>query len=198
MASFNFTVEQIRSAPPEVRRWVEQEITAAFRELASQRPAPPQAPDLASCTPEEALAIFQAIRRDFAAVQVFLELGREPAIGSSPAPLHALSIGEIKRNLRLGDDRLAGCFGAIGNTFAQLRNDPEAVLFGFDQANHVYLHQTTHRSIHALWEKLVELQPEGSDSPVTNPPAAFGFVPPYAGPSDDVAAHQRQTAPNPA
>lgn len=186
MTSFSFTAEQIKSAPAEVRRWFEKEITAEFRELAAPHPEPTHAPELAACTAEEALAVFDAIRDDFAAAQVFLELGREPPIGNSPAPLHALSIADIKRNLRLGDDRLADAFGVIGRTFMRLRNDPAAALFGFDQANHIYLHEATHRSIRSLWETLVELQPEMTAAPTTGEPATVGFVPPRVGPSEDI------------
>jgi hypothetical protein len=179
VTSFSFTAEQIKSAPPEVRRWFEREIAATFRELATQRPEPRHAPELAACAPEEAFGVFEAIRNDFAAAQVFLELGREPPIGNSPAGLHALGVADIKRNLRLGDDRLADAFGVIGRSFMQLRGDSAAVLFGFDQANHVYLHEVTHRSIRSLWETLVELQqPETPAAPTTSPPATVGFVPP--------------------
>lgn len=149
-----------------------------------------QTPELAACTPEEALRVFELIRYDFAAAQVFLELGREPPIGHGDPVLHALNIGDLKRHLRLGDDRLADCLQVINRSFMQVRNDPEAALFGFDQANHVYVHEVTYRSIRRLWEELAQLQsPSKGAAPAGRSEAPFGFVPPVVGPSEDVSAH---------
>ena len=188
MTSFSFTAEQIKSAPPEVRRWFENQIVLLVRELTEQRPEPAHAPELTACTAEEAEVLFELLRADFAATQVLLELGREAPLGTGPSGLHALSIAEIKRNLRLPDDRLADCFGAINHAFMRLRNDAEASLFGFDQVNHVYIHETTHRSIMALWQKLLHQQ-TASPHAASYAPATFGFAPPRLGPSEDVAAH---------
>ena len=190
MTGLTFSVEQIKSAPPEVRLWIEQEIAAAFRAVAIPTPAPVETPQLGACTPEEALRLFEMIRPDFAATQVFLELGREPPVGNRAPALHALSIGELKRHLRLGDDRLADCFRGINRSFMQIRNDPQTALFGFDQANHVYVHEMTYRSIRSLWEELAQLQSHGMAAAPTEPSQApFGFVPPVVGPNEDIAAH---------
>ena len=40
MISFAFTMDQIRSAPPEIRSWFEAEIIAALRDATSPRPEP--------------------------------------------------------------------------------------------------------------------------------------------------------------
>jgi hypothetical protein len=145
---------------------------------------------LSACTPAEALRVFELIRHDFAATQVFLELGREPPAASNAPALHALGIGEIKRHLRLGDDRLADCFSVIKRSCMQVRNDPDAALFGFDRANHVYIHEMTHHSIRSLWEKLVRVSAERAAAPAAaSVPSPFGFVPPVVGPTEDIAAH---------
>jgi len=103
MTGFTFTVEQIRSAPPDVRLWVENEIATAFRALAIQPPSPVHSAELAACTSEEALQVFELIRGDFGTTQVFVELGRQDSVARSTAPLHALSIDELNRHLRFGD-----------------------------------------------------------------------------------------------
>ncbi len=182
MTSFTFTAEQIRSAPPEVRLWFETEIAAAFRALAVTPPAPEHPAELAACTPAEALRVFELIKDDFAAAQLFLELGRLAPIGAGGAGLHALSVAEIKRHLRLADDRLLDGFGLINQAFQQVRGDPGVALFGLDQANHVYVHETTHRSIHNLWEELVRLRaPTMVAAPGSAGPPPFGRVPGTAG-----------------
>jgi hypothetical protein len=183
--SFAFTVDQIRSAPPEIRRWFEAEIVGALRAAASPRPEPAHASQLADCSPEETLALFDLVQSDFATAQVFLEFGREPPLPDSPPPLHAFGIGDFKRKLRLSDDRLADCFGTINRAFMRVRNNPEAVLLGFDQANHVYIHEATHAGIRSLWERLT-----GTEAPTRTAPPPFGFVPPEIGPAEAIAAHQ--------
>jgi hypothetical protein len=90
MTSFTFTAEQIRSAPAEVRRWFENEIATAFA-LAGQQHAPTHAAELAACTPQEALRLFELIKEDFAATQVFLELARQTPITSSTGASAAIS-----------------------------------------------------------------------------------------------------------
>ncbi len=57
MTSFTFSVEQLRSAPPEVRHWIETEIAAALSGLNRLElgPSEPHSAELAACTPEEAL-----------------------------------------------------------------------------------------------------------------------------------------------
>ena len=67
MTSFSFTTEQIKSAPPEVGRWFENQIVVLRRELAERRPQAAHAPELAACTAGEAEAIFELIQNDFAA-----------------------------------------------------------------------------------------------------------------------------------
>ena len=185
MISFAFTVDQIRSAPPEVRRWIETAIISALREVATPQPQPAHSSELASCTPDEALALFELVRSDFAAAQVLFEFAREPPLPNSPRPLHAFGIGEFKRKLRLSDDRLADCFGTISQAFTQVRNDAEAVLLGFDASNHVYMHEAAHVSIRSVWERLT-----GAERPTPAVPPPFDFVPPEIGPAEAVATHQ--------
>ena len=189
MISFAFTADQIRSAPLEVRRWFEAEIIGALRAAAGPRPEPAHSPQLAVCTPDEALALFDLVQNDFATAQVFLELGREAPLPESPRPLHAFGIAEFKRKLRLPDERLADCFGAINRAFMRVRDDPEAVLLGFDSSNHVYLHETTHAVIRSVWEKLTEIE-----APRRAAPPPFGFVPREIGPAEPVAPRQGNPA----
>ena len=185
MISFAFTADQIRSAPPEVQRWFETEIIGALRNAAGTRPEPAHSPELAPCTADEALALFELVQNDFATAQVLLEFGRELPLPDSPRPLHAFGIGEFKRKLRLSDDRLADCFGTINHAFMRVRNDPEAVLLGFDSSNHVYVHEATHGGMRAVWERLI-----GTDAQARATPPPFGFVPPEMGPAEAIAAHR--------
>ena len=136
MTSFTFTTEQVRSAPPEVKRWIEREIAASLAVMSKSEHDPSQvhAASLAACMPEEAMQLFDLIKVDFLLAQVFFELARETPNSHGAAPLYPISIADILRHTRLGDgDRLVDCFTAINQAFRSIRNDPEATLFGFDQ-----------------------------------------------------------------
>src|SRR5579864_9556024 len=102
MTSFTFTAEQLRLAPPEVRRWAVQEIAQALAtaERPSHDPSQVKAAALAACTEEEALHIFTMIRSNFVIAQVFFELARDAAPGARVPPLHPLNTGDILRHTR--------------------------------------------------------------------------------------------------
>jgi len=187
MTSFTFSLEQLRAAPPEVRRWVEHEIGAALGALGrlDRDQSQVHTAALAACSPEEALQMFESIKDNFLLSQVFFELARETPAGRSAPPLHALNISDLLRHTRLSDgDRLADCFTAINQIFQTVRSDPEAALFGFDQYGHVYIHETTHHSIRGLWEQLF-----ATDQHAASRPAPFGMTLPHVGPSEDIAGH---------
>jgi hypothetical protein len=187
MTGFTFSIEQVRSAPPEVRRWIEREITAALAALNRSEHDPSQVHEaaLAACMPQEAAQLFEVIKGDFLLSQVFFELARDMPNGHGPARFHPLSVADIVRHTRLTDgDRLVDCFTAINQAFQTIRNDPEATLFGFDQQGHVFIHQTTHHSIRQLWEQLY-----AAHAPIAGGPAMAGFTAPHLGPSEDITKH---------
>ena len=68
MASFIFSAEQINSAPPEVRQWMVNEIGAALPTLGRSRHEPPplHSPQLAACTLDKTIQVFDLLQHDFA------------------------------------------------------------------------------------------------------------------------------------
>jgi len=187
MTSFTFSLEQLKAAPPEVRRWVEHEIGSALGALGrfDHDPSQVHSAALAACTPEEALQMFELIKDNFLLSQVFFELARETPAGRTAPPLHALNIADLLRHTRLSDgDRLADCFTAINQIFQTVRSDPEAALFGFDQHGHVYIHETTHYSVRRVWEQLFV-----TDQQTSSRPTPLGMTLPRLGPSEDIAGH---------
>ena|SRR5215510_6087731 len=77
MTGFTFSVEQVRSAPPEVRRWIKREIAASLTALSKTEHDPSQihAAALGACTPEEASQVFELIKSNFLLAQVFFRVG---------------------------------------------------------------------------------------------------------------------------
>jgi hypothetical protein len=192
MISFTFSIEQIRAAPPEARRWIEREITTALAAFNRPEHDPSQVHEtaLAACLPQEAAHLFELIKGNFLLSQVFFELARDMPNSSGAAPLHPLGISDMLRHTRLGDgDRLVDCFTAINQAFQTIRNDPEATLFGFDQRGHVFVHETTHASIRQLWEQLFLAHP-----PMPGGTELAEFTAPHLPPSEDIAQHLPSSA----
>ncbi len=193
MAGFTLTLEDLRSAPPEVRRWLVGRIEGDLSMLVSAPPATPpaQAPTLAGCTPDEALGVLELLQGDFAATHVFLELARDEPRADASDSLHAVSISALVRNTRLDERRLVSCLRSINRAFQQVRQDPAATLFGFDQADHIYVHETTYRSIRSLWQELT--RPHAPPDPKATGPVDWpmSFQPRELGPSEDIATHQQ-------
>jgi hypothetical protein len=243
MTSFTFSLEQLLAAPPEVRRWAEQEIGAALTRLAG-RAAPPrgmilpyhaagefplrhaamqqpllpgiatavppftaardaeaghpaagsatpaqpaetgsqgagshdvggqqaggqQAPAIAACSADEAVRLFGLLEDDLPTAQVFFEFGRENATAVPEQRLCAYTIGDIMRHARLTDGRqLLTCLKRINTAFQQLRGAGDLSLFGIDGNGYLYLHETTHQSIHRLWADLLALEAEKHPHPI--------------------------------
>ncbi len=185
MTQFCFSLEELRSAPLEVRRWVEREIGTSLAAFArpEREPAGLSAPALAACRPEEALKVFERIKSNFLLSQVFLELARERPVWPQMAPLQAIRIADLLRHTRVADgERLFEYVAEINRVFQAVRNDPEANLFGFDEEGHLYIHEMTHLSIRQVWEHLTSAPPSAVGG-------AQGFAPPRLGPSEDVVTH---------
>ena len=87
MTSFTFSIEQLRSAPPEVRRWIEREIAASLAAMSKSEHDASQvhAASLAACMPEEAMQLFELIKGNFLLAQVFFELARETPSSTASA-----------------------------------------------------------------------------------------------------------------
>ena len=186
MTSFTFTPEQVQSAPPEVRRWIVQEIGRAL--AVAQRPAhdPSQAQRarLGACSVDEAVQILGRIRGDFVLMQVFFELARDAAPGRSAPSLHVLDVADMLQHTRLrSGDGLLQSLEAINAVYRDVRREPEATLFGFDDHGHLDVHHETHLSIRHLWDQLSRPGPVAIGAP------AAAFATPHPGPSQNVASH---------
>jgi hypothetical protein len=158
MTSFTFSAEQVKSAPPEVRRWIENEVTKALALQAPSvhDPSKMQASALAACTIDEVAQLFNLISGNFLVTQVFFELARETPLTHILPSLHALNLSDMQRHVQLTDGHvLFECLSVINQALQRIRNDADASLFGRDESGHVYVHETTHRNIRRLREQLV-------------------------------------------
>lgn len=177
MTSFTFSAEQVRLAPPEVRRWMENEIAKALGSLArfEHNPSKMETSALAACTIEEVAKIFSLISGNFLVTQVLFELARETPLTHSVPSLHGINLEDMQRHVQLDDGRvLIECLNVINQALQRVRNDPAASLFASDDQGHVYIHETSYRNLRKLREQLL---PAHSSSAVPQPGEASGFVP---------------------
>ncbi len=177
MTSFTFSAEQVRSAPPEVRRWMENEIARALgSQLHSEHdPSKMQAGALAAATVDEVAQIFNLISGNFLLTQVFFELARETPLAPGLPSLHGLNLNDMRRHLQLDDvHQLLECLNVINQALQQVRNDAPATLFARDEQGHIYIHESSYQNIRKLRERLIT---EHSSAAQPQPPGTTGFVP---------------------
>ena len=154
MIGITLTSEQIRTAPPEVRRWIEREVMTSFGQ-------PPQSADdskphgehLAICSEEEAAAILAQIQGVLPAVNVFFELGRQGAIFGQPnieaypaarhRPSHPAAICP----------RWLPASTLINQAFSNVCGDATAKFCGLDREGHCFIALETQQNILRLWQK---------------------------------------------
>lgn len=155
MVGITLSPEQVRGAPPEVRRWLEQQIAESLgfsRPAAAMQPPPKH---LIACDAEPLRAILQAVHSVLPVVSVFFELAREPAM-ASPQGLRVLRLDDMTRHCRLRSAaQVVACLDAINRALQDVLGDPEAVLTVVDGNEHVLVPDVTARGIHALWEEAV-------------------------------------------
>src|SRR6185436_20850961 len=127
MVGITLSAEQIRSAPPEVRRWLEQQLALT---LGLNAPQPPQAqasrPHLVALSVEQTLQVFSLIQGMLPVSNVFFELGRE---GASVAVrgIEAYALIDILRHTRLQRlDQVAACLDAINDAAKRVLGDANA------------------------------------------------------------------------
>lgn len=191
MTGFTFSAEELRAAPPAVRRWLESQIMAT---LASAPPAGPgpadeTLPDLAACTAEEAMRVLELLHDEAPATRVFLELARELPASAGLGHLHAISIADMLHYAHVADgERLYACLAAIGRAFETAHGAAGAPLFALDDAGFLYVHETTHHSVRTIWQALTAPRAHAEPAEQARPAFPFAtFTPRRLGPSEVVA-----------
>lgn len=170
MVGITLSPEQINQWPPDVRRWLEQQVANT---LGLYRPEPAMRPPerhLIGCDLEAARAILAAIQGVLPLVSVFFELGRDP-VATSPQGLRALPLEDMAHHARLHSaEQLVACLQAINEALQRVGGSTDAVLTAMDGEGHCLVADVTARSILALWQEIVaarNLTPEQPAAPYT-------------------------------
>lgn len=182
MLGITLSPEQIMQAPPEVRRWIEQQVGSAF---GLSRPAPilePPPRHLVGCNLEQVRAILSLIHGLLPVSGVFFELAQQPTAITQQG-LHVLRLDEMQRNARLqAPEQVVACLGAIDEALRRVSGTPDVALSIVDGAGHCLVADETAQSILALWQELVSARaamrpmapvatvPEASPAPLFQTP----------------------------
>jgi hypothetical protein len=154
MVGITLSPEQIRRAPVEVRRWLQSEVAASLSGDAEPAPAGALA-HLATCSPEEAAAIYNDIRGALPVVNLFFELGRGGEF-VTPEGLVAHRLADMLRHTRLLTlEQLFVVLQTINQAARRLSADPDLSLYLIDQRGYCFVPADTQKSIAALWEQLI-------------------------------------------
>ncbi len=155
MVGITLSPEQINQAPPEVRRWLEEQISGSLGLYRREPMLRAPEPHMIACDAEEARAILSLIQGMLPVVSVFFELGREP-VAVSPQGLRALRLDEIAQHARLrSPEEAVACLKVIDGALQRAYGKPDAVLTAIDAAGHCLVADATARSILALWQEIV-------------------------------------------
>lgn len=156
MVGLTLSAEQIRNAPREVRRWLEQELLAS---LGLQPPsAEPNATQLVACSAEEAGKVLSLIQGMIPAVSVFFELGREGA-RTDIGGLEAFRLDDILRHTRLQTlEQVVACLNIINEAVGQVRGDPDTIFYGLDGRGYCFVSDRTQRSIARVWQDMIAIR----------------------------------------
>ena len=199
MVGITLSPEQIRAAPPEVRRWLEHEIASTFGFEPSGAAAHQAPTHLVGASLEEARAILAMIQRFLPVVTVFFELGREPA--ATPAPgVRAYRLADILRHARLGAlEQVLASLEMINEAARNIREDADAVLAATDAHGVCFVAEATSANVLRLWQEIAG----GAELTTPAAPGAAYQPPPFAAPVQPVApgygeSAQPGSAPRPA
>jgi hypothetical protein len=147
------SAEQIRNAPAEVRRWLEQELRASLGLQAAK--AQPDIPRLIACDVEEAAKVLSLIQGMIPVTGVFFELGHQGASTAAPG-LEAFRLVDILRRIRLQNlQQVIACLDTISEAFRRIRGDADAVFYVLDDQGHCFIAEETQRSISRVWQEIV-------------------------------------------
>jgi hypothetical protein len=169
MAGVTLSVEEIHAAPPEVRRWIEQEIIRSLGMHPLQEHPAPATPPLIGCNVEEARDMLALVQSVLPAVSVFFELGREAA-GVPVHGMRAFAVADIQRHARLhAPAQVIECLDLLTDALRRVRGDAEAAFFVLDNLGRVLVGEATMHSILRLWHEIVAEQAADQGRPGLRP-----------------------------
>jgi hypothetical protein len=173
VVGITLTADQIRTAPVEVRQWIEREVVAALGLQLQARHETSEIERIAVCSLQEVAAVLSLIQGKFPAVNVLFELGRHGATVAD-GRLVASRLSDIMHHVRLqGADQVVACLEIINDALHRVRGSlEESELCALDSEGHCYVATQTQQNILRLWQEVIRGQPVASDGLMSGAPQA--------------------------
>jgi hypothetical protein len=166
MVGIILSLEQIRAAPLEVRRWLEAEVLAGLGLPPNMIDQVTEPELLFSASQEDVRKIFEAIRGSLPVLLVFFELGRRNAAGGPPG-MAVVSLVKILAHAKLSNtDQVLAALRIIDDAAAKIRNDPTSHIFLRYGQDYCVVAEQTQRSIAALWEEFATEHAKAAPAPL--------------------------------
>lgn len=161
MIGITLSTDQIRSAPPEVRRWIEHQVLSGLG-LGPEAPPTPTLPaqsaHLVACSVEDAAKVLAQIQSALPAVNVFFEFGR-PGIAMGQPPIMMFRLIDILHHTRLQNvGQVMASLEMINKALVEVRHDPSVRFCGFDNEGHCLIAPETQRAIASVWQSVIARQ----------------------------------------
>ncbi|MGJ4884197.1 MULTISPECIES: hypothetical protein [unclassified Bradyrhizobium] len=161
MIGITLSTDQIRSAPPEVRRWIEHQVLSGLG-LGPEAPLTPTLPaqsaHLVACSVEDAAKVLAQIQSALPAVNVFFEFGR-PGIAMGQPPIMMFRLIDILHHTRLQNiGQVMASLEMINKALVEVRHDPSVRFCGFDNEGHCLIAPETQRAIASVWQSVIARQ----------------------------------------
>lgn len=174
MVDITLSSDRIRTAPVEVRRWIEHELADSLGMWAS---APAHHEHLAICNQDELVRVFDFVQGMPPVGNVLLELGRStgPRLPGNVAMTHLSDIAD--RTHLQGASQVVACLKIINEALQELRNDADVVLCAVDDEERCYVALETQSSIRRMWQAIVAARVHAIAATKAMPPTC---APPYS------------------
>ena len=161
MIGITLTADQIRNAPPDVRRWIEHQVLSGLGLAPDAEPQPTlpaQSAHLVACTVDDAAKVLAQIESVLPAVNVFFEFGR-PGVSLGQPPVMMFRLIDILHHTRLQNiGQVMASLEMINEALAEARHDPSVRFCGFDNEGHCLIAPETQRAIASVWQSVIAKQ----------------------------------------
>jgi hypothetical protein len=161
MIGITLSADQIRIAPPEVRRWIEHQVLSGLGLGPEAEPVaclPAQSAHLVACSVEDAAKVLAHIQSALPAVNVFFEFGR-PGIAMGQPPIMMFRLIDILHHTRLQNiGQVMASLEMINKALVEVRHDPSVRFCGFDNEGHCLIAPETQRAIAGVWQSVIARQ----------------------------------------
>lgn len=163
MIGITLSSEFIRTAPIEVQRWIEQQVSASIRFGAPADSDERHGAHLVTCSEQSVTAILTQIQSILPAVNVLFELGRDTTTYGRPN-VPAFRLIDIAHHTRLQNEgQVAACLEIINRAFVEICGNQEARLCGLDRDGYCFVASETQQNIKKVWQNVVAAPPRMSE-----------------------------------